>query len=118
LGRAAPGKQSVGTTEAALKPKMEKLLSKFASGDKTGMARRLCTQFLAKQSSVNYFDDKDLNSAAVAHDNIQYFCNAALGAPYPSPFGTPPRKGVTRIHQALKAASWDVTKTSLATRRW
>jgi hypothetical protein len=107
VGGAAPGKESVGTTEAALKPKMEKLLSIFASGDKTGMAKRLFTKFLAKQSTVSLFEDEDLNSAAATHDNIQDFCDAALGAPRP---GTPPPPGVNRIHQALKMAGWDVAK--------
>ena len=55
-----------------------------------------------------YFDDKDLNAAADKHENIQYFCKAALGAPYP--WGVAPAAGKTRIHQALKAAGWDVAK--------
>jgi hypothetical protein len=87
---------------------MEKLLGIFASGDHTGMASRLFAKFLAKQGKVTYFDDADLNAAADAHENIKYFCLAALGAP--QPFGIPPAPGKTRIHQALKAASWDVTQ--------
>ena len=108
VGRAAPGGEDVGATPDELKPKMEKLLAIFAAGDDTGMAKRLFKKFLAKQSRVYYFEDKDLNAAADDHDNIQYFCAAALGAPYP--FGIPPAPGKTRIHQALKAAGWDVNK--------
>ncbi len=108
VGRKAPRGQSVGTTEADLKPKMEKLLESFAAGDTTGMARRLVKKFLAKQTAVTYFEDADLNAAASGHENVQHFCLAALGAPIP--FGIPPAPGKTRIHQALKAAGWDVTK--------
>jgi hypothetical protein len=109
-GRAAPNGHTVGKSEADLKPKMEKLLDLFASKDKTGMARRLFARFLAKQPDVVYFEDADLNAAAAAHENIKYFCDAALGAPLPPPSGRPPAPGKTRIHQALKAANWDVTK--------
>lgn len=108
VGRAAPGGHDVGNTEAELKPKMKELLSEFASHDTTGMAERLFAQFLKKNSSIFYFIDTDLNAAAAAHANIKHFCNAALGAPFP--FGTPPAPGTTRIHQALKAASWDIGK--------
>ena len=69
---------SVGTTEAELKPKMEKLLSIFASSDKSGMAKRLFAQFLAKQANVIYFDDRDLNEAAAAHANIKFFCGGRV----------------------------------------
>lgn len=108
VGRRAPGGQSVGKTVADLKPKMEFLLRAFAKDDDTGMARRLFDKFLAKQDRVYYFEDADLNAAAAKHDNIVYFCNAALGAPWP--LGIPPAPGKTRIHQALKAAGWDISK--------
>lgn len=108
VGRRAPNGQSVGTTEAELKPQMEFLLRAFAKNDKSGMARRLFDAFLAKQKTIYYFDDADLNKAAANHGNINYFMNAALGAPYP--WGTPPAAGKTRIHQALKAAGWDINK--------
>ena len=72
------------------------------------MAKRLFAKFLAKQSQVYYFDDPDLNAAAAAHENIRSFCAAALGAP--PPFGVGAAAGKTRIHQALKAASWDITR--------
>jgi hypothetical protein len=109
VGRAAPNGEDVGTTEAELKPKMEKLLGIFASGDKTGMARRLFNKFLAKQSRVYYFEDADLNAAADAHDNITVFRFRALGAPIFG-YSAMPAPGKTRIHQALKAANWDVAK--------
>jgi hypothetical protein len=112
-GRKAPGGQSVGTTEADLKAKMAALLDVFAAGDATGMARRLFAKFLAKQSAVTYFEDKDLNAAAATHPNIEYFCKAALGAP--APVGIPPAPGKTRIHQALQAAGWDVTRLAAPT---
>jgi hypothetical protein len=40
-GRTPQHPHSVGKTPDELKPKMYKLLDKFASGDKSGMARRL-----------------------------------------------------------------------------
>jgi hypothetical protein len=107
VGRKAPEGHDVGKTEDELKPKMRKLLDIFASSDRTGMAKRLFDQFLAKQSTINYFDDKDLNAAAANHENIKYFCDAALGAPG----GKPPAPGKTRIHQALQAAGWDIKKS-------
>src|SRR5262249_2678393 len=55
---------------------------------------------------IYYYDDADLNAAAAAHPNIKYFCDAALGDVY----GTPPAPGKTRIHQALRAANWDITR--------
>jgi hypothetical protein len=106
LGRPAPGKQSVGKTPDELKPKMRKLLDVFAAGDKTGMARRLVDAFLQKQSQVTYFEDAALNTAALGHRNIQYFCGAALSAPN-SAQASPGKK---RIHQALKEAGWDIKK--------
>jgi hypothetical protein len=102
----APNGQDVGSTEAELKPKMERLLGIFAHKDGSGMARRLFTSFLAKQSQVIYFEDQDLNKAVDAHDRMDYFCRAALGAPWP--WGVPPGSGKTRIHQALQAAKWDL----------
>ena len=111
-GRAAPGKQDVGSTPAVLKPKMRRLLTVFASGDKTGMARRLFDAFLADTCrEPTYFDDASLNSAAAAHPNIKFFCSAALSAP------NSPNKalGKVRIHQALKKANWDITKLLMPT---
>jgi len=109
----APNGEDVGSTEAELKPKMLHLLDYFAADDDSGMAHRLFRKFLAKQSQVTYFTDKDLDKAAAAHENIQYFCSAALGAPYP--WGIPPAPGKTRIHQALKAAKWDVNNLAAPT---
>jgi hypothetical protein len=104
----APNGENVGDTEDELKPKMERLLGIFAAQDDTGMAQRLFAQFLAKQNTVYYFKDKDLDAAAAAHEHIKYFCSAALGAPWP--FGVEPAPGKTRIHQALKAANWDINQ--------
>lgn len=106
IGRKAPDGHSVGKTEADLKPKTGKLLKVFASSDKSGMATRLFKQFLAKQNQVLYFDDGDLNRVAAAHNNIKYFCDAALSAPNM----TNRTAGKTRIHQALKNAGWDISK--------
>lgn len=107
LKRPAPLGHDVGKTDTVLKPKMEKLLSVFASGDKSGMAKRLFTNFLAKNSSVTYFEDSDLNTAAAGHQNIRFFMDAALNANGSS--------GKTRIHQALKKAGWDITKIAVPT---
>jgi hypothetical protein len=41
VGRSAPGTQNVGASVAELKKKMRKLLTIFAGGDKSGMAKRL-----------------------------------------------------------------------------
>ncbi len=106
-GRAAPGKQSVGNTIEALKPKARTLLTTFARGDTSGMASRLFEAFLQDTCRTpRYFDDPALNAAAAAHPNIQFFCNAVLSAP-----NSPIRSvGQIRLHQALKAAQWDITK--------
>jgi hypothetical protein len=91
---------------------MRKLLTTFASGDTTGMAKRLFDAFLQDTSrSVAYFDDASLNTAAGSHPNINSFCNAALSAP------NSPNKAVgkIRIHQALKSANWDITKMYMPT---
>jgi len=105
-GRKAPKGHNVGTTPVDLSNKMRKLLTNFASQDTTGMATRLFNQFLAKQTSVQYFDDASLNKVAAQHPNIVFFCDAALSAP------NSPNKsaGKTRIHQALKNANWDINK--------
>lgn len=113
VGRPAPRQYSVGTTEADLKPRMEKLLRIFASKDKTGMATRLFKKFLTKQTSVTFFEDADLNAAAANHHNINYFIAAAHGAPFPA--GIPPQPGTVRIHQALRAANWDITRLVVPT---
>ena len=107
-GRKAPQDKSVGTTEAELKPKMRKLLGEFAAGDKTGMAKRLFDAFLDdKPRQLMFFDDPDLSAAAAKHENILAFMSAALSAPNSSHKADP---GKVRIHQALKAAGWDITK--------
>ncbi len=112
FGRIAPKKQDVGSTPAELKPKMRKLLSIFASGDTSGMAKRLFDAFLTDTCRlVAYFDDASLNAAANSHPNINYFCDVALSAP------NSPNKaiGKTRIHQALQKANWDITKMYMPT---
>lgn len=111
VGRAALKGQSVGTTPIALKPKMEKLLTIFASGDRSGMARRLFTAFWTKQSKPTFFDDAALNAAALKHPNIKFFCDAALSAPNLNNRS----HGKVRIHQALKAAGWDINKMAIPT---
>ena len=112
IGRAAPGKEDVGSTPAILEPKMRRLLTIFAGGDTTGMAKRLFDAFLdPTHRAVTYFDDASLNSAADTHANMNYFCSAAVSAPN-SPFKT---AGKIRIHQALKNAGWDITKMYMPT---
>jgi hypothetical protein len=85
---------------------MEKLLTIFAKNDKSGMAKRLFTEYLKKQRRVIYFDDAALNVAADQHDNITYWCGAALSAPNTKYHDS--KKA--RIHQALKQANWDIKK--------
>jgi hypothetical protein len=106
----APQGQSVGNNPDELKPKMLKLLSIFAGGDKTGMAKRLFDEFLTnRRGGVGYFDDANLTNAVANHPNITSFCNAVLSAPNSST-KTP---GQFRIHQALKNANWDIRKISM-----
>jgi len=101
-------KPSVGTTPEILKPKMRRLLDIFARGDTARMATRLFDKFLeAPDRPLRYFDDPALDAAAALHQNIIFFCDAALSAPnvkYKS------NSGSIRIHQALENAGWDVDK--------
>jgi hypothetical protein len=110
LRRPAPKGQSVGTTEAQCKEKMNILLAFFADGDDTGMTKRLFKEFQKKQSTVFYFDDPDLNKAAAAHDNIKDFISRSHGAGWP--FSKMAQPGQTRIHQLLRAANWDINQIS------
>jgi hypothetical protein len=111
VGRAAPNKQSVGTDEATLKSKMRELLKIFASGDKTGMAKRLFDQFLNKNSGLQVFGDKDMNAIISKHTNFLSFSELTLAAP-----GTPGTNSQkTRIHQALKKLNWDLNKVAAIT---
>jgi hypothetical protein len=105
-GRAAPGGESVGTTASDLDAKMRLLLGEFAAGDKTGMAKRLFDAFLAKNTSVVVFTDPALDKAISTHSNFLSFADRTLSAP-----GTPAPARM-RIHQALKAAGWDVNNVT------
>jgi hypothetical protein len=97
----------VGNSVDDLKAKMLRLLNIFASGDKTGMARRLFDAFLSQRhKGVAYFDDAHLNTAVANHPHIEAFSNAVMSAPN-SPHKT---SGQVRIHQALKNAGWDIQK--------
>lgn len=100
------GLVTVGDSEASLTQKMNKLLVIFASGDATGMAQRLFTSFLSKQSQPAIWSDSALDRAAQSHPNIQSFLDAALLAPTP---GRPPATRI-RIHQALKLVGWDIRR--------
>lgn len=102
----APNGENVGSAEAELRPKMWHLLDYFAWDDNTGMARRLFTKFLAKQGQITMFADPDLDKAAAAHENIQDFCFRAMSGP--PRFAIQPPPGKSRIHQALKAAKWNI----------
>jgi hypothetical protein len=85
---------------------MRQLLRIFAANDGAGFATRLFDAFLQKQSSPRFFDDRQLNRAVAYHDNVKAFCRRALGAPNMGD----PTDGKVRIHQALKAARWDINK--------
>jgi hypothetical protein len=93
-------------TIAELEPKMRDLLRIFAANDRDGIATRIFNTFLRKQSSPRFFDDRQLNHAVAYHDNIKAFCRNALGAPNTGAN----THGKVRIHQALKAAAWDINK--------
>jgi hypothetical protein len=85
---------------------MRHLLDYFAINDKSGMANRLFRKFLTKQIQPTLYTDTDFDKAVADHENFHSFVLRALGAP--KPFGQPPPAGTTRIHQALKAAKWDI----------
>jgi hypothetical protein len=102
----SPDNMNVGSNEADLKAKMDKLLVSFASNDKAGMARKLFTAFQSKKTAVEFYEDTDLSKAANVHSNVQYFVKAALG----DPRSNTSVAGKTRIHQALAAAGWDINK--------
>jgi hypothetical protein len=104
-GRASPQGQSVADNESDLKEKMLELLDEFASGDNTGMAKRLFDQFLKKNNTIKVFEDKAMNSAIGKHENYLAFSRLALGA---SASSSPSKK--FRIHQALRYANWDINK--------
>lgn len=109
--RAAPLGHNVGSTEAVLKPKMEKLLGIFAHSDKAGMAKTLFNSFLAKKTSVHWWSLSTYREAVAKHANINFFGSAAVSAPT----STHKSVGKTRIHQALQAAGWDIMKTKVVT---
>jgi hypothetical protein len=106
IGRKPPGNYDQGKTVAELVPKMRQLLRIFAANDGERFATRLFDAFLQKQSSPRFFDDRQLNRAVAYHDNVKAFCRRALGAPN---MGAP-TDGKVGIHQALKAARWDINK--------
>lgn len=108
LKRKAPNGEDVGSSVTELAPKMRHLLDYFAIDDKSGKASRLFSKFLAKQPRPDLYTDKDLDKAVADHENFHSFVRRALGAP--KPFGDPPGAGITRIHQALKTANWDIKK--------
>ncbi|CAM4143005.1 hypothetical protein [Paracidovorax anthurii] len=106
----APRGHNVGNTAQELRPKMLKLLDIFAKGERTGMAKRLFTEFLCEdRRDVSYFDDNHLNTAVNSHSNINYFCSAILSAP------NSPHKSSDhhRIHQSLMDAGWDIKKVRM-----
>ncbi len=103
-GRQAPDKQSVGTTVPALEAKMRRLLGIFAAQDTSGMALRLFDAFLSKNRSVRVFADPSLDSAIAANANFVAFADRTVSAPGTLDVDT----SKTRIHQALKAADWDI----------
>jgi hypothetical protein len=104
INRKPPGNYDQGSTVAVLEPKMRQLTRIFAGGDRTGMVKRLFDTFLTKHSRVSFFDDRDLNHAALHHENIKHFCRAALAAPNMLDVAG----GHIRIHQALRNAKWDI----------
>lgn len=105
MHRTPPGNFDEGRTTAVLEPRMRKLVSEFASRDRSGMCERLFAQFLKNQRRVTFFDDLELNRAVLHHENIAHFCRSALSAPHMLDVG-----GGFRIHQALKVAGWDINR--------
>lgn len=91
---------------------MRKLIEEFASGDKSGVSRRLINRFLVDQCRmVQYFDDPALNLAASKHLNISDWCSLAMSIPNTTPISF----GKVRIHQALEKANWDINKIIIPT---
>src|SRR5262249_15164861 len=85
----------------------------FAIDDDSGTARRLFSKFLAKQSQVTLFTDTDLDKAVTDHENMHSFILRAMSGPVRVTVQPPP--GKTRIHQALKAAKWDINQLVVPT---
>lgn len=110
VNRRPPGNYDQGKTVKDLEPQMRKLLGEFAVGDKNGMSKRLFDEFLKKQPTAKFFDDRDLNRVVLYHENIKHFCSAALSAP-----NMPGMGGRIRIHQALRNAGWDINKMVIPT---
>lgn len=53
------------------------------------------------RNSIKYYTTRSLNAMLNVHENINGFCDAILNAP-------PRQNSRHRIHQALKAANWDI----------
>jgi hypothetical protein len=104
-----PQRYSVGTDEGTLRNKMNRLLDVFAEGDTSGMAKRLFSEFMKKNKSIEVFTDKALDKAIEKHENFIAFSDRTLAAPGTQ--GTNPNR--KRIHQALKEANWDINKVVL-----
>ena len=110
-GRTPPAGESVGVKETDLVAKMNLLLDEFASGDTTGMAKRLFGSFLSKNAAIVVFIDPALDKAISTHANFLTFANRALAAPK-TPGGIPAKP---RIHQALESAGWDINTVKAIT---
>ena len=111
MGRAAPDGQSVATTVPALKTRMRRLLGIFAANDTDGKARTLMNSFLGHHRTLMFHSQTRLDAAVNAHANVDYFCEAALGAPGRRAAAP----GVVRIHQRLEQAGWNIQRTVPAT---
>ena len=105
------GTTPASLNESKLRDKMLLLLDEFASCDSTGMSKRLFDRFLQKKSSVEYFEDSDLNSSAEKHNNIQVFCDRVMSVPGFNNISS----GKVRVHQALQAKDWDINKVDRLT---
>jgi hypothetical protein len=95
--------QAVGSTEAVLKAKMSVLLKDFAWNDPDKKAESEYTAFQSKKSAPEIYTDPNLDMAVPLSEHFQDYPSLVLAAP-----PVVPPAGKVRIHQALKAAGWDI----------
>jgi hypothetical protein len=108
-GRIIPYGNEAASSIDRLIIEMDFLLPLFARQDYRRKAFRLFKSFQEPQATVIFWSDPDLNSEAEQHRNIISFVNESLNAPNYSTVFSP---GKNRIHQALKAADWDINKAA------
>ncbi|MEP7126037.1 MAG: LysM domain-containing protein [Byssovorax sp.] len=102
-GTAVPGGlPEVGTTAPVLTTQMDSLLGVFAGNDSAGNARKMFTTFQKPNAALTEYRDPKLDAQVEADENFKAFADRTLNGPRIT--------ASRRIHQALRAASWDINK--------